>query len=166
MKKQRSNNKFLKIAAVSLALLALPPLAVYGQTVRCRAAQPRPALPGVMSDEIRLDPVAGALYRYGVQGGINQADSYWSDNVFTVLRGKLKQAATRGLLSREQLDYLLDRVAEGEAHAGPVQPGKRQRAGPVLRVQLHGQYPDCELPDVHGERLQGDGKRRDVQYRR
>ena len=80
MKKQRSNNKFLKIAAVSLALLALPPLAVYGQTVRCRAAQPRPALPGVMSDEIRLDPVAGALYRYGVQGGINRADSYWSDN--------------------------------------------------------------------------------------
>lgn len=122
MKKQRSNNKFLKIAAVSLALLALPPLAVYGQTVRCRAAQPRPALPGVMSDEIRLDPVAGALYRYGVQGGINRADSYWSDNVFTVLRGKLKQAAARGLLSREQLDYLLDRVAEGEAHAGPVQP--------------------------------------------
>ena len=120
MKKQRSNNKFLKIAAVSLALLALPPLAVYGQTVRCRAAQPRPALPGVMSDEIRLDPVAGALYRYGVQGGINRADSYWSDNVFTV----------------------------------------------VLRVQLHGQYPDCELPDVHGERLQGDRKRRDVQYRR
>ena len=58
MKKQRSNNEFLKIAAVSLALLALPPLAVYGQTVRCRAAQPRPALPGVMSDEIRLDPVA------------------------------------------------------------------------------------------------------------
>ena len=108
MKKQRSNNKFLKIAAVSLALLALPPLAVYGQTVRCRAAQPRPALPGVMSDEIRLDPVAGALYRYGVQGGINRADSYWSDNVFTVLRGKLKQAAARGLLSREQLDYLLD----------------------------------------------------------
>ena len=133
MKKQRSNNKFLKIAAVSLALLALPPLAVYGQTVRCRAAQPRPALPGVMSDEIRLDPVAGALYRYGVQGGINRADSYWSDNVFTVLRGKLKQAAARGLLSREQ---------------------------------LHGQYPDCELPDVHGERLQGDRKRRDVQYRR
>ena len=72
MKKQRSNNKFLKIAAVSLALLALPPLAVYGQTVRCRAARPRPALPGVMSDEIRLDPVAGALYRYGVQGGINR----------------------------------------------------------------------------------------------
>ena len=159
MKMQRSNNKFLKIAAVSLALLALPPLAVYGQTVRCRAAQPRPALPGVMSDEIRLDPVAGALYRYGVQGGINRADSYWSDNVFTVLRGKLKQAAARGLLSREQLEYLLDRVAEGEAR-------KRQRAGPVLRVQLHGQYPDCELPDVHGERLQGDGKRRDVQYRR
>ena len=29
MKKQRSNNEFLKIAAVSLALLALPPLAVY-----------------------------------------------------------------------------------------------------------------------------------------
>ena len=107
MKKQRSNNKFLKIAAVSLALLALPPLAVYGQTVRCRAAQPRPALPGVMSDEIRLDPVAGALYRYGVQGGINRADSYWSDNVFTVLRGKLKQAATRGLLSREQLGHVL-----------------------------------------------------------
>ena len=53
---------------------------------------------------------------------MQMADSYWSDNVFTVLRGKLKQAAARGLLSREQLDYLLDRVAEGEAHAGPVQP--------------------------------------------
>ena len=132
MKKQRSNNKFLKIAAVSLALLALPPLAVYGQTVRCRAAQPRPALPGVMSDEIRLDPVAGALYRYGVQGGINRADSYWSDNVFTVLRGKLKQAAARGLLSREQLDSLLDRVAEGEAHAGPVQQ-RRKPCRPLLR---------------------------------
>ena len=66
--------------------------------------------------------MAGALYRYGVQGGINRADSYWSDNVFTVLRGKLKQAAARGLLSREQLDCLLNRVAEGEAHAGPVQP--------------------------------------------
>lgn len=38
MKKQRSNNKFLKIAAVSLALLALPPLAVYGQT--CAAVRP------------------------------------------------------------------------------------------------------------------------------
>lgn len=122
MKKQRSNNKLLKIAAVSLALWALPPLAVYGQTVRCRAAQPRPALPGVMSDEIRLDPVAGALYRYGVQGGINRADSYWSDTGFTVLRGKLKQVATRGLLSRGVVYYLLDRVAEGEAHAGPVQP--------------------------------------------
>lgn len=103
MKKQRSNNKFLKIAAVSLALLALPPLAVYGQTVRCRAAQPRPALPGVMSDEIRLDPVAGALYRYGVQGGINRADSYWSDNVFTVLRGKLKQAAARAFSAGSSL---------------------------------------------------------------
>ena len=54
MKKQRSNNKFLKIAAVSLALLALPPLAVYGQTARCRAAQPRPALPGVMLSLIHI----------------------------------------------------------------------------------------------------------------
>ena len=97
MKKQRSNVKFLKIAAVSLALLALPPLAVYGQTVRCRAAQPRPALPGVMSDEIRLDPVAGALYRYGVQGGINRADSYWSDRTA--------------------------RQAEAGRRAGPSQPG-------------------------------------------
>lgn len=117
---KQHNKQFWKMAAASLALLALPPLAVYGQTARCRAAQPRPAMPGVMSDEIRLDPVAGALYRYGVQGGINRADSYWSDNVFTVLRGKLKQAAARGLLSQAQLDYLLDRVAEGEAHAGPT----------------------------------------------
>lgn len=117
---KQHNKQFWKMAAASLALLALPPLAVYGQTARCRAVQPRPAMPGVMSDEIRLDPVAGALYRYGVQGGINRADSYWSDNVFTVLRGKLKQAATRGLLSQAQLDYLLDRVDEGEAHAGPT----------------------------------------------
>ena len=125
---KQHNKQFWKMAAASLALLALPPLAVYGQTARCRAAQPRPAIPGVMSDEIRLDPVAGALYRYGVQGGINRADSYWSDNVFTVLRGKLKQAATRGLLSQAQLDYLLDRVDEGEAHAGltPLENGSTQ----------------------------------------
>ena len=103
MKQQRSTTKFLKIAAVSLALLALPPLAVYGQTVRYRAAQPRPALPGVMSDEIRLDPVAGALYRYGV-------------------RGKRQLAAAGGRLSGELRDFVLDRGAEGEAHAGPVQP--------------------------------------------
>lgn len=125
---KKHNKQFWKMAAASLALLALPPLAVYGQTARCRAAQPRPAMPGVMSDEIRLDPVAGALYRYGVQGGINRADSYWSDNVFTVLRGKLKQAAARGLLSQAQLDYLLDRVDEGEAHAGltPLENGSVQ----------------------------------------
>ena len=63
-----------------------------------------------------------------MQGGINRADSYWSDNVFTVLRGKLKQAAARGLLSQAQLDYLLDRVDEGEAHAGltPLENGSTQ----------------------------------------
>lgn len=165
MKKQRSNNKFLKIAAVSLALLALPPLAVYGQTVRCHAAQPRPALPGVMSDEIRLDPVAGALYRYGVQGGINRADSYWSDNVFTVLRGKLKQAATRAFSAGSSLTTCW--TAWPRARPTPGRCSRKTAAcRSVLRVQLHGQYPDCELPDVHGERLQGDGKRRDVQYRR
>ena len=45
-----------------------------------------------------------------------------------MLRGKLKQAATRGLLSQAQLDYLLDRVDEGEAHAGltPLENGSTQ----------------------------------------
>lgn len=119
MKKLRRNPKLWKTALVCLALLALPPLAVQGQTAYYRAAQPRPALPGVMSDEIRLDPVAGALYRYGVQGGINRADSFWTDGIYTTLRGKLKQAAARGLLSTEQLDYLLARVAVGEAHSSP-----------------------------------------------
>ena len=133
MKKQRSNNKFLKIAAVSLALLALPPLAVYGQTVRCRAAQPRPALPGVMSDEIRLDPVAGALYRYGVQGGINRADSYWSDNVLYRTARQAEAAAARGLLSRDSLTTCWSRVAEGEAHAGPV-----SRKNGSVQVQCYG----------------------------
>ena len=96
-----------------------------------------------MSDEIRLDPVAGALYRYGVQGGINRADSYWSDNVFTVLRGKLKQAAARGLLSRERLDYLLDRVAEGEAH------GPRLGRTAAHRLPVHGQRRQCQQSQAH-----------------
>ena len=114
--KKRIDVRLLAAAGLCMALLAVPPLAVQVQAAQYAAPQTRPALPGVMSDEIRLDPVAGALYRYGVQGGINRADSTWTENAYTTLRGKLKQAAARGLLNRGQLDYLLARIEEGEAH--------------------------------------------------
>lgn len=91
--KKRIDVRLLAAAGLCMALLAVPPLAVQVQAAQYAAPQTRPALPGVMSDEIRLDPVAGALYRYGVQGGINRADSTWTENAYTTQRGKLKQAA-------------------------------------------------------------------------
>ena len=73
MKKLSLNAKFITTSLFCLALLAVPALAVQGQALYYAAPQPRPQVPGVMSDEVRLDPLAGALYRYGVQGGSSRA---------------------------------------------------------------------------------------------
>lgn len=63
MKKLSLNAKFITTSLFCLALLAVPALAVQGQALYYAAPQPRPQVPGVMSDEVRLDPLAGALYR-------------------------------------------------------------------------------------------------------
>lgn len=92
MKKLSLNAKFITTSLFCLALLAVPALAVQGQALYYAAPQPRPQVPGVMSDEVRLDPLAGALYRYGVQGGSSTPQSYdITKDVFTVIRGKLRR---------------------------------------------------------------------------
>lgn len=92
-----------------------------GQALYYAAPQPRPQVPGVMSDEVRLDPLAGALYRYGVQGGASTPQSYdITKDVFTVIRGKLRQAAARSLLTDDQLTYLLAQLDAG-ADTNPFQ---------------------------------------------
>ena len=126
---------------MSLALLALPPLAVYGQTVRCRAAQPRPALPGVMSDEIRLDPVAGALegveyetatlllepgdtlllYTDGVSEAMNPANELFGEER---LLARLKSSAERGMDSAlticQDLDEAVFAFADGAEQSDDI----------------------------------------------
>ena len=114
MKKLSLNAKFITTSLFCLALLAVPALAVQGQALYYAAPQPRPQVLGVMSDEVRLDPLAGALYRYGVQGGSSAPQSYdVTKDVFTVIRGKLRQAAARGLLTDDQLAYLLAKLDAG-----------------------------------------------------
>ena len=121
MKKLSLNAKFITTSLFCLALLAVPALAVQGQALYYAAPQPRPQVPGVMSDEVRLDPLAGALYRYGVQGGSSTPQSYdITKDVFTVIRGKLRQAAARGLLTDDQLTYLLAQLDAG-ADTNPFQ---------------------------------------------
>ena len=121
MKKLSLNAKFITTSLFCLALLAVPALAVQGR--RFTTPRPSPALqvPGVMSDEVRLDPLAGALYRYGVQGGSSTPQSYdITKDVFTVIRGKLRQAAARSLLTDDQLTYLLAQLDAG-ADTNPFQ---------------------------------------------
>lgn len=121
MKKLSLNAKFITTSLFCLALLAVPALAVQGQALYYAAPQPRPQVPGVMSDEVRLDPLAGALYRYGVQGGSSTPQSYdITKDVFTVIRGKLRQAAARSLLTDDQLTYLLAQLDAG-ADTNPFQ---------------------------------------------
>ena len=121
MKKLSLNAKFITTSLFCLALLAVPALAVQGQALYYAAPQPRPQVPGVMSDEVRLDPLAGALYRYGVQGGASTPQSYdITKDVFTVIRGKLRQAAARSLLTDDQLTYLLAQLDAG-ADTNPFQ---------------------------------------------
>lgn len=122
MKKLHIDKKFAATAFLCAALLAVPPLAVKAQALYYAAPQARPEVQGVMSDEVRLDPVAGALYRYGIAGGLSAPRSYGTTELAqTVMSGKLKQAANRGLLSAEQRDYLLDKLAQAET-VTPFQP--------------------------------------------
>lgn len=131
MRKLSLDAKFIITSLFCLALLAVPALAVQGQALYYAAPRPRPQVLGVMSDEVRLDTVASALYRYGVQGGASAPQSYGDpQDAPTILRGKLRQAAARGLMTDDQLAYLLAQldaaervtpfaqsITEGEPHA-------------------------------------------------
>lgn len=88
-----------------------------------------------MSDEVRLDPLAGALYRYGVQGGSSTPQSYdITKDVFTVIRGKLRQAAARSLLTDDQLTYLLAQLDAGRGYQPfPAKPYRGQNPTSPLR---------------------------------
>lgn len=101
MKKQRSNNKFLKIAAVSLALLALPPLAVVRAdgALPCGPAAARPA----RRDERRDTP--------GPRGR----------GALPLRRAGRHQSG--GQLLVRQCLYRTARKAEAGRRAGPSQPG-------------------------------------------
>lgn len=122
MKKLRIDKKFLATAALCAALLAVPPLSAKAQALCYAAPLERPAVQGIMSDDVRLDPVAGALYRYGIAGGLSAPRSYGTTELAqTVMSGKIKQAANRGLLTAEQRDYLLDKLAQAE-EVTPFQP--------------------------------------------
>ena len=124
MKRLHIDKKFALTAALCAALLVVPPLAVGAQTIYYTAPQTRPEVAGVMSDSVRLDPVAGALYRYGIAGGLSGPTTYGTTELAqTVMSGKLRQAANRGLLSVEQRDYLLDKLASAK-EVIPFQPAE------------------------------------------
>ncbi len=117
MKKLTIDRRFWLTAALCAALLAVPPL-----TARARAQQyadttlPRPEVTGIMTDEQRLDPTVSALYRQQVLS-INNGYSIGEENShkYTQMLGKLRQANRRGLLSEEQLAYLVQLAQDTEA---------------------------------------------------
>lgn len=122
MKKPRIDKKFAVTAVLCAALLAVPPLAVGAQALYYNAPQTRPAVAGVMSDSVRLDPVAGALYRYGIVGGLSGPATYGDTKTApTVMSGKLRQAFNRGLLNEAQWTYLKQKLDEAEK-VTPFQP--------------------------------------------
>lgn len=116
MKKLTIDRRFWLTTALCAALLAVPPL-----TARARAQQyadttlPRPEVTGVMTDEQRLDPTVRALYTQQVLS-TNNGYSIGEENShkYTQLQGKLRQANRRGLLSDEQLDYLVQLAQDTE----------------------------------------------------
>ena len=116
MKKLTIDRRFLLTTFFCAALLAVPPL-----TARARAQQyadttlPRPEVTGVMTDEQRLDPTVRALYTQQVLS-TNNGYSIGEENShkYTQLQGKLRQANRRGLLSDEQLDYLVQLAQDTE----------------------------------------------------
>ncbi len=116
MKKLTIDRRFWLTAALCAALLAMPPL-----TARARAQQyaditlSRPEVTGIMTDEQRLDPTVSALYRQQVLS-VNNGYSIGEENShkYTQMQGKLRQANRRGLLSEEQLNYLVQLAQDTE----------------------------------------------------
>lgn len=116
MKKPTIDRRFWLTAALCAALLAVPPLAVQARDRQLNTALPRPEVTGVMTDEQRLDPTVRALYTQDVLSA-NNGYSIGEENShkYTQMQGKLRQANRRGLLSDEQLEYLVQLVQDTEA---------------------------------------------------
>lgn len=116
MKKPTIDRRFWLTAALCAALLAVPPLAVQARDRQLNTALPRPEVTGVMTDEQRLDPTVRALYTQEVLSA-NNGYSIGEENShkYTQMQGKLRQANRRGLLSDEQLEYLVQLVQDTEA---------------------------------------------------
>lgn len=122
MKKLHLDPRFWLTAAFCTALLAVPPV-----TARARAQQyadtalPRPEVTGVMTDAQRLDPTVSALYKQQVLANSGYTIGEENSHKYTMMLGKLRQAHRRGLLSAEQLDYLVELVqATEEAEAADL----------------------------------------------
>ena len=134
MKKLRIDKKFALTAALCAALLAVPPLSIGAQTLYYNAPQARPEVAGVMSDSVRLDPVAGALYRYGIAGGLSGPTTYGdTQTAQSVMSGKLRQAANRGLLSEEQWAYLKEKLNEA-VETTPFQPAEEGKLASLFAL--------------------------------
>ena len=115
MKKSTIDRRFWLTAALCAALLAVPPLAVQARDRQLNTALPRPEVTGVMTDEQRLDPTVRALYTQQVLSNNGYALTEENTHKYTQMQGKLRQANRRGLLSDEQLDYLLALVDSTQA---------------------------------------------------
>ena len=115
MKKPTIDRRFWLTTALCAALLAVPPLAVQARDRQYDAALPRPEVTGVMTDEQRLDPTVSALYKQQVLSNNGYSIGEENSHKYTQMQGKLRQAYRRGLLSDEQLDYLLALVDSTQA---------------------------------------------------
>lgn len=115
MKKPTIDRRFWLTTALCAALLAVPPMAVQARDRQYDAALPRPEVTGVMTDEQRLDPTVSALYKQQVLSNNGYSIGEENSHKYTQMQGKLRQAYRRGLLSDEQLDYLLALVDSTQA---------------------------------------------------
>ena len=115
MKKSTIDRRFWLTAALCAALLAVPSLAVQARDRQYDTALPRPEVPGVMTDEQRLDPTVSALYKQQVLSNNGYSIGEENSHKYTQMQGKLRQANRRGLLSERQLDYLLALVDSTQA---------------------------------------------------
>ena len=115
MKKPTIDRRFWLTAALCAALLAVPSLAVQARDRQLNTALPRPEVSGVMTDEQRLDPTVSALYKQQVLSNNGYSIGEENSHKYPQMQGKLRQANRRGLLSDEQLDYLVQLVQDTEA---------------------------------------------------
>lgn len=105
---KKPNNPLLLCALLCVLLLAVPwaAAAVQGRVLQS-AALPKPEAVGTMSDEVRADPVRRALWSETANALDFTTATAGADSDYTVLKGKLRQAEQRGLISAEKRDHLI-----------------------------------------------------------